>query len=862
MCSVALLLINTLICTSLAGVPSWPTSWDVLGPFPFAYREQGADPLVAFGGIDLVPRADASTYPSEVVNGGRAGWTKANVTEEGVVNIAFSDIVNWDLLGDGVGPSAQLWQGWALGDFSVEHSATYLVQCVDTDFTQTFTQSMIWIDDVLLNGNTVAYTFPWYPVVLGYGNHTIKLKVSGGGDSESYSCRFANATLPFAIIENDDTVPDVIDGMLVSPYLSIPVLNTQQGSFLTGITATIIGENFTTSFSSVSIAPGQILPLNLDLSTFVHTPTCPSWTLTFQICAQNVCLLHNVTLACQTFPDPYMFTFLDFDGAVHYAALKPPNKTCPANGCSILLTVHGCGVQAQSGAWTGAYQYQNTSWILFPTGRREVGFDWEGPGTLNVFSALQYFVKFMPGVAQAEIANYKPDPTRIIFAGHSMGGHGTFNLAGKFPDMAIGVAPAAGWIKWEHYVPYFTRLGDSYSDPYLLSLLYASIAEHDTDFYTPNIVGLPFIVRMGGDDPTVPPWNLRRMSRLIDQLSANPSAVEISEIPGEGHWFNGVVDDAVMQAFFDKAAAAVPQVPTQFSIACMNPATFGSKAGINILQHSIPYRAARIDVTIQSPQNWQLVTENLRRFGISPLSPDRNLSTPSQQISLDGQEFTFSPSSPLPLLPASHFCNLDGGSWAICTSEWTETERNPTNYGPLRQVIEGPVIIVFGTSGNSSETELLQSTAIWLANDLYHTGRYAIQIFRDAELQPATAMQNNLILLGGPTQNLWTAKLESGFPLKFTSAGFQVGPRSYFAPHTGALFLAPWQTQRLAAVIAGNDDTGYWNAFQSFPTHTGHMVPDYQIVGPKFGWAGAGGILAAGFWNNFWEFDYSCGYAK
>jgi hypothetical protein len=39
----------------------------------------------------------------------------------------------------------------------------------------------IWIDDVLLNGNTVAYSFPWYPVVLDSGTHTLKLKISGGG---------------------------------------------------------------------------------------------------------------------------------------------------------------------------------------------------------------------------------------------------------------------------------------------------------------------------------------------------------------------------------------------------------------------------------------------------------------------------------------------------------------------------------------------------------------------------------------------------------------------------------------------------------------------------------------------------------
>lgn len=50
----------------------------------------------------------------------------------------------------------------------------------------------------------------------------------------------------------------------------------------------------------------------------------------------------------------------------------------------------GCGVKAQSNAWTGAYVQQNYTWILFPTGKREVGFDWEGPGTLNVFTALSY----------------------------------------------------------------------------------------------------------------------------------------------------------------------------------------------------------------------------------------------------------------------------------------------------------------------------------------------------------------------------------------------------------------------------------------------------------------------------------------
>ncbi len=142
----------------------------------------------------------------------------------------------------------------------------------------------------------------------------------------------------------------------------------------------------------------------------------------------------------------------------------------------------------------------------------------------------------------------------------------------------------------------------------------------------------------------------------------------------------------------------------------MNPATFGGKAGIKMLQHSIPYRgfppfsffissflfliaAARIEVTIQSSTTWQLTTENVRRFGFSPLPANRNLSLPTQ-LTLDTQSFT----TPLPLLPSSHFCNLAGTGWVICSGDgWTATEREPTNYGPARQVIEGPVAIVYGS---------------------------------------------------------------------------------------------------------------------------------------------------------------------
>ncbi len=149
-------------------------------------------------------------------------------------------------------------------------------------------------------------------------------------------------------------------------------------------------------------------------------------------------------------------------------------------------------------------------------------------------------------------------------------------------DRALAVLPAAGWISMNLYTPYvlfyrpissntlcrfFLRVGNSLSDPWVQMLMNAAVSDYNDDFYTPHLVGIPLMIRMGSDgkiiykrkqqdtqpfltihaDDNVPPYHLRRMARLVDELSNNPHNTQVSEIPGQGHWFNGVVDDPVLQ---------------------------------------------------------------------------------------------------------------------------------------------------------------------------------------------------------------------------------------------------------------------------------------------------------------------------
>ena len=64
------------------------------------------------------------------------------------------------------------------------------------------------------------------------------------------------------------------------------------------------------------------------------------------------------------------------------------------------------------------------AWVLAPT--RHGAHNWEGPGELTSLSALKNLV-VLSLRASNQFLNRKPcDESAVIFAGHSMGGHGAW----------------------------------------------------------------------------------------------------------------------------------------------------------------------------------------------------------------------------------------------------------------------------------------------------------------------------------------------------------------------------------------------------------------------------------------------------
>ncbi|KAJ3388598.1 hypothetical protein HDU92_001416 [Lobulomyces angularis] len=687
---------------------------------------------------------------------------------------------------------------------------------------------------------------------------------------------------------------------------------------------------------SIKLAPGQIYPVPFELLLDDALNESFSWRsvtfevtlidiqsneeFTVQLKPENVPEEGEVEIGVEkkmfevgfqlrnaTWGDIYKVTFDGYDGAIQYVMVRPPANPCSNledsshNKCPVIIALHGAGVEASSEFWTNALKQRSDCWILFPTGRTAWGFDWHGPSYKQIESSLEILAQDLPGVPINFKKIYEMDITKLIYTGHSNGGQGAWWLTSHFPENAVLSVPASGYIKMQMYVPYFLRAGDSYADPILRGILENSIAENDIDLHAENMEGIPILARTGSEDDNVPPIHSRRLIRMMQEISFDKFKANLSEILLQGHWFEGVLNDELIDSIItssisDKSPILSKKNIEKFSLTALNPAVCGPKNGIRILQLQVPFRLGKIAVSIVENKMF-IKTTNIRRFQFlaEPLwkYKRRNLlSRPPPGIwrseiaewHVDNTYFNSTPK----IGPSYLNSDLQADTWTVSKDFlWISEERHFSTYGPASNVLSNPFVIVIPsnlTSNNSWKKNMYYKMAQLLALSWYVHARGGTQILLDSQIHDGDAARYNMIVLGGPLDNLWTRRREkenkAGNMVNFleNGRGFQIGKRNYTGPGVGIIFNAPNPTRtRLAIFLDGTDENGLAKAVWNVPFRAGMMVPDYLVFGeeygdPSTGWTapgkkkiatkGSGGILAAGYWSNHWEYDDRCGYLK
>ena len=154
-------------------------------------------------------------------------------------------------------------------------------------------------------------------------------------------------------------------------------------------------------------------------------------------------------------------------------------------------------------------------------------------------------------------------------------------------DKIIAAAPLSGYLSIPAYVPYHMW---HEADPRKSTAVLASLSSYRHELLVPNMLGTPILQQHGQDDDNVPVYHSRRMHQLIGEADWTS---QYAEIPGKGHWWDGVMTEEAVSDFLvhhlDKAPV-MPELPARFSLVVANPADTGPRGGIAVDQLEEPDR--------------------------------------------------------------------------------------------------------------------------------------------------------------------------------------------------------------------------------------------------------------------------------
>jgi poly(3-hydroxybutyrate) depolymerase len=576
------------------------------------------------------------------------------------------------------------------------------------------------------------------------------------------------------------------------------------------------------------------------------------------------------------------------DGSAQYYAVVPSTAMMPstenatASGDAkpgLLFSVHGAGVEATSQA--AAYAPKKEAHVVCPTNRRPFGFDWEDWGRIDFTEAVAH--------ARATLVN---DPRRSWLTGHSMGGHGTWQLGAHFPSEFAAIAPSAGWVSFGSYVG-ATAAGSAAvgaaggpEDPAAAMLLRAGRAS-DTLSIKENYLQQGVYVLHGDADDNVPVSEAREMFKQLAAIS-HPD-FEYYERPGAGHWWgNECVDWAPLMQFLFRHTLPETKDMTRVRFQTVSPQVSQRDGWVRVLQQKKPFEVSSVDMVLDVAKRTVAgTTVNVKTLDLvvpiaMPVSgadataasagnasaSASAASAPAQiTVMLDNQAIVVPLTTDNPHL---RFHREQGSAdnivWSLdpgCRDgskpePLPAHEKKPARGGPFKNAYAHGFVAVVGTNGDDAADALIMAKARYDADQWWVRGNGRFEILTDTAFDPKQYLGRNVVLYGNHDQNAaWSSLIGNSTSIDVRNGSF-AGPTSR---HTGediaAMFVLPRIDcdQGQVGVVAATGAVGMRAAMRTPIFSAGVGVPDLIAFRSAMLTDGATSIIEAGFFGNDWGVD-------
>lgn len=776
---------------------------------------------------------------SRIVNG---AWTTPHAGEELILPDGTKQV--WKEIAakpDGTFEDATLEGGYADAVIEAKAPTVYLLVASG--------HSLVYINGELRTGDPYETGWVTTPVHLNAGHNELLFLCGRGRLHARLIAPRSEAQFDPA----DLTLPDLVRGTIgkesrtvrgaLTHQGAVPVLNTTDRPITGLLLQAILGQGH-----MVQTALPPLLPLARRKVAFAiplsGLPPGDKAPLHLRLVRQGPSGLRELdraelSLRVRNAGQTFMQTFVsDIDGSVQYFAVNPATPRHPHDPLpALVLSLHGASVQAIG----QADAYETKSWVTLvaPTNRRPYGFDWEEWGRMDALEVLALAQK-----------NLDIDPSRTYLAGHSMGGHGTWQMGVTFPDRFAAIGPSAGWISFSSYAG--GPKGAAASP--IEAMLRRASASSDTLAMGRNLAQEGVYILHGDADDNVPVTEARAMR---DFLKSFHHDWDYHEQPGAGHWWDAspepgadCVDWAPMFDFFTRHALPPPASVRQVDFVTMNPGVSSHDfwATIEAQQHALlPSEIhLRCDPGLR---RFTGTTANVERLSLElmSLTPNAPLA-----VELDGQkiEGIAWPQGGVIRLTRS------GTRWekmGVSRSGLKGPERN----GPFKEAFNHRMLFIYGTGGTNEENHWALTKARLDAETFWYRGNGSIDVIPDTQFDAGRERDRGIVIYGNADTNRAWSPLLGDSPVQVRRSGVQVGTKRIEGTDLACLFVRPrpGSDKACVAAVSGTGMPGL-RLTERIPIFlSGAGFPDCTVLSTASLTRGAEGVRAAGFFGSDWSVE-------
>ena len=539
----------------------------------------------------------------------------------------------------------------------------------------------------------------------------------------------------------------------------------------------------------------------------------------------------------------YKRTFVSkIDGSVQYFGVMEGNME-DGKKPAMFLSVHGAGVEGIGQA--GAYKSKDWGHVIAPTNRREFGFDWEDWGRWDAME--------VQGIAEEM---YKTDPQRTYLKGHSMGGHGTWQLGAIFPGKWAALAPISGWYS---FFSYGGKRAMEKPTPIQKMLLRASNSSNTLEL-SRNYLHHGVYILHGDADNNVPVGQARFMKKHLAEFHPN---FVYQEEPEAGHWFG--IDKEPIFNYFKRHKIPENKHVKHFEFRTANPGVSSGSRFVTLYQQTRPFEFCGVKI------NQTTLTKEEQRLGSDKVLKNRSIEVETENLnvfSLDlahcagTDTLTIKVDDALfdnlaPMAGKEVWFGKSGNSWKMIDEPTDSTQKNPERYGNFKDAFKHQMLFVYSTGGTREENEWSFNKARFDAETFYYRGNGSIDVIPDREFKPEKYKDRSVIIYGNASTNRAWKVLLADSPVQVKRNEITVGARRISGTTWGTYFIRPRKDSPKASVgvISGTGMAGFRSVNPNRYFVSGTGFPDLMIISPDMFSKGFDGVVAAGYFGNDWSVE-------